>query len=108
MKCPIPQAIGCEVKTCRSAGQDLDGVLPRLMHTYAIHQLKKMAMQMNRMRHHRAVDQNGPHPFHVTKNKRFRIFTELGPIEGPHIPFHVGGKMYLERTRWRPLVRIRQ
>src|SRR3546814_13951249 len=58
MESPVARRIGGQVEADLAARQHIDGVLARIAAGMAVHHLEEMAVQMDRMGHHRVVDEN--------------------------------------------------
>ena len=54
-------------------------------------------VQMDRVRHHRVVDQHDPQAFAVGESQRLGV-GELDAVERPREPLHVPGQMQLDRA----------
>src|SRR3546814_4455686 len=65
-----------------------------------------MAVQMDRMGHHRVVDENDARAFVAFEADRLDAFAEFFAIERPHEALHVAGEMNLDRALRRARVRI--
>src|SRR3546814_9370325 len=81
-------------------------VLARIAAGMAVHHLEEMAVQMDRMGHHRVVDENDALAFVAFEADRLDAFAEFFAIERPHEALHVAGEMNLDRALRRARVRI--
>ena len=63
------------------------------------HQLEEMAVQVDRVAHHRVVDQRDPHPLALAERDRCLDRVELHAVERPHEAFHVAGQVDVELPR---------
>src|SRR3546814_4374286 len=84
----------------------MDGVLARIAAGMDVHHLEEMAVQMDRMGHHRVVDENDARAFVAFEADRLDAFAEFFAIERPHEALHVAGEMNLDRALRRARVRI--
>ena len=71
---PVTDGIGGQIETRLAARKDVDGVLARLMILGAVDQFEEVAVQVNRVRHHRVVDQGHAHAIIMAEGKRGRVF----------------------------------
>ncbi len=69
-------------------------------------QLEEMAVQVNRMAHHRIVDEVDPDALAFEERDRFMLVGHLDAVERPHETFHVARKVDVERARRRAHVGI--
>src|SRR3546814_3156625 len=58
-----------------------------------------MAVQVDRMAHHRIVDEVDPYPLALDEGNGLVIVGHLDAVERPHEAFHVAGQMDIERAR---------
>ncbi len=71
VKGPVTGFVSGQVKLHTTAGLDIDRVLQRLpVGGRAIDQFEEMPVQMDRVRHHRVVDQLDTHAFIIGKADR--------------------------------------
>src|SRR3546814_5108147 len=63
MESPVARRIGGQVEADLAARQHIDGVLARIAAGMAVHHLEEMAVKMDRMGHHRVVDENDERAF---------------------------------------------
>src|SRR3546814_108207 len=80
VKGPVTRGIGGEVERNLASMQDIDRVLARGMIAFPRHQLEEMAMEMDRMRHHRVIDESHPHPLVRAERHRFLYHAVLHAI----------------------------
>src|SRR3546814_5345628 len=67
---PVTDRVGGDVEGDLAARQHVHRVLARCIFAMAGHQLEKMAVQVDRMRHHRVVDERHPHPLVLQERDR--------------------------------------
>ena len=106
VKRPVADCVGGQVERDLAARQDVDGMLARMMAGIAVHHLEEMAVQMDRMRHHRVVDQVDANPLIMAEGNWFGLLAELLAVDRPHIAFHIGGQVDVDFARRRALVGI--
>lgn len=70
MEGPVANCIRGDVKREFLAWSDQYGVLSRLVVMVTGDEFKKHAVQMNRMRHHRVIDQGDPHTLALLEDDR--------------------------------------
>src|SRR3546814_9597043 len=104
MESPVARRIGGQVEADLAARQHIDGVLARIAAGMAVHHLEEMAVQMDRMGHHRVVDENDARAFVAFEADRLDAFAEFFAIERPHEAPHVRSEEHT--TELQSLMRI--
>src|SRR3546814_6343135 len=106
MESPVARRIGGQVEADLAARQHIDGVLARIAAGMAVHHLEEMAVQMDRMGHHRVVDENDARAFVAFEADRLDAFAEFFAIERPHEALHVAGRSEEHTSELQSLMRI--
>src|SRR5882762_4993513 len=83
---------------------DDDGVLVWRELTAAIFQLTPNSVQMNRVLHHRVVDQNEAHPL-TEFQMDWLSLRKLIRVEAPDVPLHIAGEVKNDLASRRSTVR---
>src|SRR3546814_12148641 len=99
MERPVAERVGCEIKARSPARLDEHRMLARRAVALPRHQLEKMAVQVDRMAHHRIVDEVDPYPLALAEGNGLVIVGHLDAVERPHEAFHVAGQMDIERAQ---------
>ena len=81
MERPVPHCIRRKVERDLCTRQNIDDIFARILALLPVHHLKEMAVQMDRVRHHRVVDEVYTHPLIMPERQR------LGFI-GIRLPVH--------------------
>src|SRR3546814_13545544 len=71
-----------------------------------VHHLEEMAVEVDRVLHHRVVDQRYPHALVASEADRLDDLAEPATVERPHEPLHVAGPVDLQRPRRRARNRL--
>ena len=101
VKCPVAECIGSQVENYLATGLDHNGMLAGRVVVMARDEFEEMAMKMNRMVHHRIVDQVNTHPLSLDKRDWGMVIGQPHAVERPHVPFHVSGQVDVERSAGR-------
>ena len=96
VKCPVAGFIRSQIEADLAAGQHIDRVLAWVITRMPIHDFKEMTMQVNRMLHHRVIDQRHPDALIAGEADWLDDGAELAAIERPHEALHVAGQMYFQ------------
>src|SRR3546814_10010107 len=93
MESPVARRIGGQVEADLAARQHIDGVLARIAAGMAVQHLEEMAVQMDRIGHHRVVDENDAREFVAFEADRLEAFAAFFAIEQPNTEIHFAGEM---------------
>src|SRR3990167_9832215 len=88
---PVADRVGGEVPGLLAAGLDDHRMLARRMIAMPRHQLEKMPVNMDRMPHHRVVDEIDAHPLAFDEGDRLVMVRHFFSVERPHEPPPVSG-----------------
>src|SRR3546814_4039382 len=80
---PVAERIGGEIEGRSPTRLDEHGVLAWRPVALAGDQFEEMTVQVDRVAHHRIVDEVHPHPFALQKRDRFVMIRHLHAIERP-------------------------
>src|SRR5690242_10399013 len=100
MKGPVTGRIGCEHEAHPLRGLDVDRVLERQVIALAVLELEQVAVQMDRMLHHRVVDQHETDAL-AELHADGPGLREFLAVEAPDEAFHVPRQMELQSARGR-------
>ena len=106
MEGPVADRVGGEVPGHLAAGLDDHRMLARRMIAMPRHQLEKMPVNMDRMPHHRVVDEIDAHPLAFDEGDRLVMVRHFFAVERPHEPLHVAGEVNVDAAARRAHVRI--
>lgn len=85
---------------------DRDGMFPRKVCARTVFEIHPHPVQMERMLHHRVVDEREPKALAIAHANGFLCIRILLAIEGPHVTLHMAGKMDLDLSLRLSLVLI--
>src|SRR3546814_10134983 len=85
---PVPSSIRAYAITDTLRGIEAYRVLTNLKITLRRLEVAPHPMQVNRVRHHRVIDQDESHALAKLQDNRLR-FSEFQSVEGPPVPFHI-------------------
>src|SRR3546814_20273456 len=91
MESPVARRIGGQVEADLAARPHIDGVLARIAAGMAVHLLEEMAVPMDRMGHHRVVDENDARAVVALDADRLDTFAEFFAIKRTHEALPVAG-----------------
>ena len=95
MKHPVSLFVGEKFDGCLSHWRHINRVLERRKLALAVEQPEEVAVQMQRMMHHRVVDES--HAHHLTAGHANGAFLlHRLAVERPHITLHVAGEAQLQ------------
>src|SRR6516225_1100447 len=98
MKGPAPGRIGSDEITEALARFDVDRVLVGTVFAVPVLQLAPQPMQMDRVLHHRVIDQNEADPVAALELDRPSL-GEFLAVEAPDEALHIAGKMQRDFVR---------
>src|SRR3546814_16967367 len=96
MERPIADCMGGEIEARGAPRLDKHRMLARRAIALPRDQFEKMTVKVNRMAHHRIVDEIAPHPLAFDEGDRLVIIGHLDAVERPHEEFHIAGQMDVE------------
>src|SRR6266481_5815241 len=100
---PSARRIGADKVAQPLTPFDIERVLVRTKLAVAIFELAPQPVQMNRMLHHRVVDQNEPHSLSELQFNRLSA-GEFHSVESPDKSLHVAGQMNFDLATRRPRI----
>ena len=102
---PAPQRIRRDSVRAFRAGRHIDGVLADVKLALIVLDVAPHAVQMNRVGHHRVVDEHDAEPFAVRQLKRLGI-GKFDAVERPGEARNVTREVQINRADWLANVRI--
>ena len=107
VKRPITHMVSSDVKGQLIARFDVDGMLARFVIAFVDDEIEEHAVEVDRMGHHRVVDERDPQPFAFMENNRVDDMRKLYAVERPHVAFHIAGQVNLQFPAGFAFVRVR-
>src|SRR6516225_10919653 len=97
---PAPGLVGRDEITETLPGLDVDRVLVGAVFAVPVLELAPEAMQMDRVLHHRVVDQHEAHPLAALQDNRLGL-RELLALKAPQKALHIAGEVQSDLSRGR-------
>ena len=97
---PAARAVGGDEIAQPLARLDVDRVLVGAVFAVPVFELAPQAVQMDRMLHHRVVDQHEAHPLAALEHDRLG-FREFLAVEAPDEALHIAGEVQRDLARRR-------
>ena len=92
---PAAERVGAHAVAAAAARLHDDGVLAHQEFAVRVFELAPHAVQVDRMRHHRVVDQHDAHALAVREAQRLGV-GEFLAVERPDVALHVAGQVQLD------------
>src|SRR3546814_7912525 len=83
LECPVARVVRRQVEGDLASRKHVHGVLHRVMARMTVHHLEEMAVEVDRVLHHRVVDQRYPHALVASEADRLDDLAEPATVERP-------------------------